>query len=297
MTETTTSPKQPTFSERYRARFLEMFRPPFRGEIWENIAGVPMGRGLANEGQPFDIETACYLKPVQRHLRLSPFGKTVIRAAVQMLKTFGTIESPAAYFIAHDPGDMTIYLSGDDSAFDQAKARLMPFIKSVPSVKTIIEEAERNNRFDITTAEFYLPGGMVLRVWPLNQTTTQRITLRYVLISDAFLSGTTGLIGQAIRRTTQHNSHQIKDYKVIIESQGGEENDDFDMEWKSTDERYLHVVCPCCGMGQPFLWDRRREDDFMATLPETQVREILRRHGGETLEALREVREWQGGVE
>ena len=229
----------------------------FRGEIWENSAGVPMERGFANSGEAFDIQTACYLKPVQQAIRSRPYGKFVIRAAVQMLKTFGTIEEPAAYFIAHDPGDMNIYLCGDDTAFDQAKARLMPRLRTIPSVGRIITEAEQINRFDVTTAELYLPG-MVLRIWPMNATTTQRMTLRYVLISDAFLSGKTGIIDQAIRRTTQHNTKQFKDYKIIVESQGGEDGDDFDSQWQETDQGAIQVVCPECACGQPFAWHRER---------------------------------------
>ncbi len=251
---------------RFRRKFCDCLRAPFRGEIWENVAGVGMGRGLSNEGKPFDIGTACYLKPIHRELRARPYGKFVIMAAVQMLKTHGCIEMPAGYFIPHDPGDMGIYFSGDNSAFDQAKARTMPFLKSIPYVGQVIREVEENNRFDITTAEFYLPG-MALRIMPLNESTTQRLTLRYVLISDAFLSGRTGLIDQAIRRTTQHNTKTIKDYKIIIESQGGEKGDDFDLQWQSTDQRLLHVVCPLCAVGQPFDWTRRRPDDFVATPP------------------------------
>jgi hypothetical protein len=269
-----------TAEARLAKAFWKAIGKTFRGEIWENTALVPMGRGYANDGKVFDIESACYLKPVQRAIRMRPYGKFVCLAAVQMLKTFGAIEEPAGFFIEHVPGDMTIYLSADTSAFDQAKSRLMPRLKSIPGVRSQIEAAEAANRFDITTAEFYLPG-MVLRVWPLNETTTQRITLRYVLISDAFLSGRTGLIKQAIRRTTQHNTTSIKDYKVVIESQGGEDGDDFDEEWKSTNMQFLHVVCPMCGEGQPFEWHREREEGFLATLPREKIKEIEERIIGE----------------
>lgn len=252
--------------DRLSLPFLEAFTPRFRGEIWENSAGVGMGRGYANEGRAFEISSACYLKPVQREIRTRPYGKFVIRAAVQMLKTFGTIEEPAGFFIEHEPGDMGIYLPADASAFDQAKSRLMPRLKAIPGVKRLVEAAEADNRFDITTAEFYLPG-MTLRVWPLNESSTQRITLRYVFISDAFLAKRNGLIAQAMARTTQHDTTSLKDYKIIIESQGGDEGDDFDVEWKTTDQRTLHTVCPLCGSGQPFEFHRRRPEGFAARPP------------------------------
>lgn len=259
------------------ALVAEQLRAPFRGEIWEFYEDVPMGRGFANQGQPFDIDSAWYLKPVMAAIRSRPYGKYIIQSAVQMLKTNGTIEQPAGYFIVNDPGDMVIYLLGDDSAFDQAKARLMPFIKALPDIARIIEDvtsASSSGRFDITTAEFYLPG-MVLRIWPLNETTTQRLTLRYVFISDAFLSKKTGLLQQAIARTTQHNTSKARDYKIVIESQGGEAGDDFDQEWKTTDMRLLTVVCPECGMRQVFEWHRARADDFVATITKAKKEEIL----------------------
>jgi hypothetical protein len=226
----------------------------FRGEIWEDDAEVPMNKGYSNEGKPFDINTACYLKPVFRAIKNPNVRKFVAKAAVQTLKTFATVEKSASYFIKHDPGDMAIYDCDQESALDHAKSRLMPLLHSVPGIAGQIAEAE--NRHDITTTEFYLPG-MTLRVWPLNLSSTQRITLKYVFISDAFQTKRTGMIEQAIARTTQHP----KDKKIIIESQGSEEGDDFDQQWKSTDQATLHVICPLCGVGQPFEFERERPSD------------------------------------
>lgn len=292
------------------ALILEQLQDPFRGEIWENVAGVPMERGFQNEGQPFDIGTANYLREPLRALRERTYGKFVFLGAVQTLKTFGCLTMPAGYFIEHDPGDMTIFLPEGESAFDEAKGRLVPYLKKIPGVGRAVDIAERHNRFDITTAEFYLPN-MILRVWPLNENSTQRVTLRYVLISDAFLSGRKGLIEQAIRRTTQHNTIRKKDYKIIIESQGGEVDDDFDLQWKTTDMRVLHVKCPQCDSTQPFDWHRERQPaagqyrppagdggspqgGFRAVLPKKQVWEIVKKHCGpfDLVKNYRAAQEW-----
>lgn len=230
----------------------------FRGEIWEDGADVPMGLGYANQGKPFDIGSACYLRPVFAEIRNPNVRKVVNRAAVQTLKTFAT-EKSAAYFAVHDPGDMAIYDCDIEAAADHAKSRMGPFLKSLPGLREQVEAALAQDRHKITTTEFYLPG-MTLRFWPLNASSTQRITLRYVFISDAFLSKKTGMIGQAIARTTQHPA----DKKIIVESQGSDAGDDFDAEWLSTDQRVLHVACPFCRMGQPFDWERERGTDFVA---------------------------------
>jgi phage terminase large subunit GpA-like protein len=257
-----------------RSRFVAGFKPPFRGEIWENSAGIPMGRGYSNDGAPFDINSAHYLKEPLRAVKNPAYRKVIALAAVQMLKTFAMIDEASAFFIEHEPGDMNIYMPDAEAARDHMRGRLLPRLRAIPGVAVQLDAVAELDRFDITTQEFYLPG-MVLRCWPLNEGNTQRMTLRYVLISDAFLAGRKGLINQAIARTTQHPH----DKKVIIESQGGEEGDDFDIEWKSTDMRRLHVRCPLCDGAQEFVFHAEREEKFRARLPRERVREILEKHG------------------
>jgi hypothetical protein len=239
-------------------RVAEQLVPMFSGEIWESDASVPMGKGYSNDGQPFDIESAQYLKPVFRAVRDPRVRKVVIKAAVQTLKTF-VLEKCTAYFARHDPGDLTFYDCDSDAALDHAKSRVGPLLKSIPGLAAQFAEVEADNRHDITTTEFYLPG-MTLRFWPLNESSTQRITLRFVFISDAFLSKNTGMIEQAIARTTQHPL----DKKVLIESQGSDEGDDFDRQFSGTNRQQLWVRCPQCGQAQEFLWDPRREDGTFA---------------------------------
>lgn len=251
-----------TISANDRAGF-SIFVPRYRGEIWENTATVPMGRGYANDGQPFDIETACYLKPVQRAIKDPDIPVVAALAAVQMLKTFGCIEEPLAYFIQHDPADTTVYIGGDDSSRDQARSRIIPRLRSIPGVAAELERAEQSDRWDVATQEFYL-AGQVIRIWGLNENTTARMTLRRVMGSDLYLSKSSGLWLQAMARTTQHRQR-----KIIGESQGGEEGDDMDKFWHTTDMGMLHVACPICGERQPFDFHREREPDFKICAPFT----------------------------
>lgn len=244
-------------------------RPPFRGEIWEFFKDTPMGRRFANEGHPFDIETAHYLREPMQTIRTRPFGKFVGMCAVQTLKTHGLIEQPAGFFMFNDPGDTLIFVTGDESADDQAKGRTMQFWKGQKDLAELfanVAAASPMGRHDIGTYELYLPG-MVLGIWPLNLASTQRNTIRYVFITDAFLCERSGLIEQAIARTSQHNSNRVRDYKIIIESQGGEVGDDFDKQCESTDMRMINVRCPYCGQGQQFDWHRKRGEDFIPVPP------------------------------
>ena len=248
--------------------FGEQFRPPFRGEIWDFFRGVPMGRGFANKGEDFKIETAYYLRPILSDIRRRPYGKWVLRAAVQGLKTL-VVEMSAGYHLVNYPGDMCLYFPGDESAYDQATSRSFHYLRKQPQIAEILRgvmESGPNGRFNLKTDTMLLPA-MTLRAWPLNQSSTQRLSLRYVFISDAFLSERTGLIQEAIARTTAHDDASLKDYKIIIESQGGEPKDDMDEEWESTNQQYLHVRCPYCDSLQPFEWRHERPADFVPVPP------------------------------
>lgn len=243
----------------------------FRGEVWEFAADIPMGKGFKNDGKPFNIEEAKYLKPVFRQIKNPKRRKHVWKAGVQGLKSYAAVKS-AAYKIVHDPGDMAIYDCDIEAARDNFKSRLGPMLKSIPEIDAMIASVE--SRHDVGISEMYLPG-MTLRMWPLNISSTQRITLRYVVISDGFLSGNTGLVEQAIARTTQHPHDKM----IIIESQGSDENDDFDRQYQSTDQGELHVVCPVCGMNQPFEFDRKRDDGSYSGFQRGPDEKILLKSG------------------
>ena len=119
-------PAAPPLTDRQMAQTVAReLRAPFRGEIWDFFKDVPMGRGLVNQGKPFDINTAFYMTEIMREIRRRPYGKFVIKAGIQMLKTHCSIELPAGYLIANNPGDMILYFPGDQTAFDQAKSRTM----------------------------------------------------------------------------------------------------------------------------------------------------------------------------
>ncbi|MEN6533354.1 MAG: phage terminase large subunit family protein [Bryobacteraceae bacterium] len=240
------------------AKVTEQLTPMFAGEIWESDADVPMGKGYANDGQPFDIETACYLKPVFRAIRSVKVRLLVMMAGIQTLKSFAS-EKSAIYFARHDPGDMVFYDCDEDAATDHMRSRMGPLLYSIPSLAAQFAEVVAGDRHEITTTEFYLPG-MTLRFWPLNDSSASRITLRYVIVSDAYLTKKSGLIEMALGRMTQ----RPLDCKGIVESRGGEPGDDVTRIFGETDMGMLWVSCPFCGKAQEFVWEARRPDGSFA---------------------------------
>lgn len=235
----------------------------FRGEIYEDDRDVPMIDAYANDGKPFDIGTCQYLREPFQIANRPTTRLIALSAANQIFKT-GFCELVGKHKAKHDPGHMTFYDMEGDSAKDHAKTRIMPFFKSIPGIGDIIREIEADNRFDVTTTDIQLPG-MILRVRPLNETNTQRITSRYIFIHDAALSGKNGQIRRAMVRATQYEGREL----IVIESQAGIEGDDFTRIVESTNDARLWVKCPCCEMNQPFLWHRPREQEFVPTPPKT----------------------------
>jgi len=233
----------------------------FRGEIYDFVATAPMGKGHGNAGKPFDIASANYLREPFQAIRASGTRKVVIKAGVKTMKTF-LIECAMAYYCAHGDGDIGFYLADEASAKDHARSRFWDWFWNIEELARMRQTV--TNRHDETITEVYFPG-KTFRVWPLNEGATQNINLFMVALTDAFLAGSTGLIEQMIARTTQYKNIR----KILIESQGGVDDDDFDLQWKDTDQRLLQVDCPHCGGSQPFEWCRERPDEFIARPPKT----------------------------
>lgn len=234
----------------------------FWGTILDNIKDAPMGKGHGNDGKPFDIETACYLRPVFEGIQRQSTRKVVIKAGVKTLKTF-TVEAAAGYYVPHGIGDATMYFGTGDAADDHATTRLLAYLKGIPSfaekLKTLAD------RFSDTYNAIKFPD-KTFRICPANLTWTQNVNLCFVGICDAFLTAKSGMIDHAWDRTTQYPN----DKKFIVESQGGEEGFDFDRHYDDTDQGELHVKCPLCGTGHVWnwrAWDMTRGDDFVAVAP------------------------------
>jgi len=234
----------------------------FYGGCVENLGGAPMGKGHNNDSKPFDLHTACYLKPVFAAYDNPSVRKIVIKAGVKTVKSFAA-EVMAAHHICHGNGDTAIYFGSGDVADDQSTTRIVDFYRGIPSFAKKLSLID--NRFDITNGAIKFPD-KTLRVLPANLANTQGLNLGCVVVCDAFVTGRDGMIDQAIARTTQY----AEDKKIILESQGGEEGYDFDRHYDDTNQQELHVACPCCGTD--CLWNWRgwhlvRPDDFKAVVP------------------------------
>lgn len=245
-----------------RAAIATAAEPPFRGGIAENCATAPMGKGYANDGKPFDISTACYLKPVLAAIECESTRKVVIKAGVKTMKSF-VAEMALGFYCPYGSGDCSIYFGTEELGEDQATTRILNYLWGIPAMaekrKTII------GQWDETMKATKFPD-KTLRISPANLMWVQDLNLEFVAIRDAHVTKATGMIDQIIARTTQYPDTK----KIIIESQGGEIGFDFDRHYNDTDQGELHVKCPFCGQLNIWNWrgwHRERPDDFVAKPP------------------------------
>lgn len=243
--------------------------PPFRGGIAENCAAAPMGKGYANDGKPFDLSTACYLREPLEVILQDQVRKMVVKAGVKTMKSF-LGEMMLGYFCSFGSGDCSIYFGTEEMGEDQATTRILDYLWGIPSMaekrKTII------GQWDETMKALKFPD-KTLRISPANLTWAQDLNLEFVAFRDAHVTKATGMIDQIIARTTQYPDTK----KIFIESQGGEVGFDFDRHYDDTDQRELHVKCPACGQLNIWNWKgwhRERPDDFQATLPKAESRNL-----------------------
>lgn len=237
----------------------------YRGTMMDNVAKAPMGKGHGNKGKPFDVETACYLKPLVAEFHNPRTRKIVELAGVKTLKSLFA-EIAAAYQIPYGSGDVGIFFGSGEVADDVSTTRILNYFEGIESYLEML--ATVVSRHDSTKDTVKFPG-KTLFIKPANLANAQQKNLETLVVQDAFVCGRSGIIQQLIERTTQYPDTK----KIILESQGGEEGDDFDLQWKDTDQREIHVRCLHCGQPHIFNWKAfdvahmRRPDDFVPTPP------------------------------
>lgn len=221
----------------------------FRGGAVDNLEKAPMGKGHGNNGQPFDINTACYLKPifaayddaVKNRRRLF----MVIKSGVKTMKSFA-LEVCAAEHVCNRSGDAAIFFGSETAAEGTATTRILDFFKRVPRFKRKLELLRRH---DETIGAVRFPD-KTLFIQSANLGNTQQKNLAFVGLQDAFVTTSSGMIDEMLARTTQYEREAI----IILESQGGEKGFDFDRKYEDTNQQELHVRCPLCKAAHLFNW-------------------------------------------
>jgi hypothetical protein len=198
--------------------------------------------------------------------------KLVDKSGVKTIKSFA-LEMCAAEHVCNGFGDVAVFFGSESAAESTATTRILDFYRSIPRFQRKLETIR--SRFDDTMGALKFPD-KTLFILSANLGNTQQKNLAFVGLQDAFVTGKTGMIDEMIARTTQYEREAI----IYLESQGGEKGFDFDRHYEDTDQRELHVNCPCCGTQHIFNWKAfdeghmTRPEDFLAVLPKTDLAQL-----------------------
>src|ERR1017187_9374180 len=104
----------------------------FRGGALDNLENAPMGKGHGNDGKPFDIETACCMKPkfaeYDKARRNGTRLKIVDLSGVKTIKSFA-LEVCAADHVCNGMGDVAIFFGSENAADTTGTTRILVFWK------------------------------------------------------------------------------------------------------------------------------------------------------------------------
>jgi phage terminase large subunit GpA-like protein len=197
--------------------------------------------GFASENSPQirePLEAIVDPKVRAPGLRSSPRSSPARRAASEL---------SLCYVIANLPGPTLWLNETDDDAKDQSESRLQKLFEECEPVKALFPR-DRHKRRNTT---IHFANGMTL--WVLgahNRTNLQRRSIRWIFADECW-AYPPGHMAEAEARVTAFGWLG----KCVWMSQGGEEGDDIDRKFETTDMREWTFQCPHCQTLQPWKWE------------------------------------------
>ena len=225
----------------------EAWCPPDRSPPWlwahRHIAAIPYSPIPGR----FRIENSPHIREPLETIVDPAVRQVCILASVQSSKTTAA-ELALCYVIANLPGPTLWLNETDDDAKDQAESRLHKLFEECQPVTRLFPRDRHKKR----TATIHFANGMTL--WVLgahNKTNLQRRSIRWIFADECW-SYPQGHMAEAEARVTAFGWLG----KCIWMSQGGEEGDDFDRKFGTTDMREWTFECPHCHTRQPWSWEQ-----------------------------------------
>ena len=237
----------------------EVWQPPDRRPPWawaeEHIGSIPYSPVPGR----FRSDNSPWLREPLEAL-VDPAVRVVsIIAAIQCGKT-SVGEIGISFIIANLPGPALWLDQTDEDAKDQSESRLQKLFDECGPVRALYPR-DRHKKKNST---IHFRNGMTL--WILgahNKTNLQRRSIRW-LVGDETWRWPQGHMAEAEARVTAFGWLG----KCLFMSQAGEEGDDTQRKFETTDQRVWTFQCPHCGLRQPFKWENvewsksaRNEDD------------------------------------
>jgi phage terminase large subunit GpA-like protein len=157
------------------------------------------------------------------------------------------------HIVAREPGPTMWVTQKDDMSTEHSEARLLPVLKKC-------EQAAKHFPLDarkVTPTDIMFTNDMQLYVRGPSLSNLQAKGIRYMILDEAW-DFKAGVIDEAKGRLGDYE--KLQNSKLLILSQGGFEESDWDKEFESGVIHEWRVRCCGCKQVMPLVWDCKRKD-------------------------------------
>lgn len=222
-------------------------KPPDRLPLSE-LATKHVHLSGSQYGSKYDISVV----PAHAHVLdtfQDPSVKEIANVAVTGFGKTTIFEVCTSYAVAQDPGDMLILGQTNTLIQDWMESRLLKVLKSSPWTRDFIPSGRYRNDAKKTQIIFK---HMALFTGGANESNTQEKSMRYCFGDEPWM-WKHGMIGEFLRR-----HHNRLNRKMLLQSQGGNEETEWHEFCKNGKWHDGHHLCPACEEYQPVSVDMLR---------------------------------------
>lgn len=162
-----------------------------------------------------------------------------------------------AWCRANDPGPAMAIMQSEEIAKEHAEARFMPQLLSCPSIRSLLPA----DRHKLRSTEIIFNDGLPIYVSGPGINKLQTKGIRYISGDEVWLWDS-GILEEAKARLGDFA--RIETSKLLLVSQAGIEDDDFDRAWREGHCAIWNVDCMGCGKPMPLRWSMQRADGSLA---------------------------------
>jgi phage terminase large subunit GpA-like protein len=180
--------------------------------------------------------------------------EVTLQAPIQLGKTL-IADIWVSWLIVNQPGPIMWTFQSDEMAKDHGKTRLVPLLKRNEATRAVLPRYRNNVTADrIIFDDFFL----ILNSANLNH--LQSKSIRYKINSELWLPSWSGMMVHARGRVRRFE--ELGTSKIYNESQGGSENTEIDLAYRSGSRGRLAVDCG--GGLSPLVWTASLPDNKKA---------------------------------
>lgn len=204
----------------------------------------------------FRSDTAPWTKRVMEKFAQTGIRYVVARCAAQTSKT-QTAMICCAYAIDEEPGPIMWVMAAADEGKTFSKMRMTPTLESVESIRNMMP----SSRSDKMVCEINFPQSPLVITGANSKSKLQSKPIRW-LILDEVRNYPRGALQMALKRIRSWWNGC-----ALIISTGGDDGDQFDIEWQLGTRSEYQVKMPCCGVMDTMPFKNLKWDDTETTRP------------------------------